>query len=109
MKRNNQAHILNGVRTLGVVCNQWGDTGKGKFIDFFSEWADVIARGTGGANAGHTICLGGKEYVFHLIPSGILHDGAGKTNIIGSGVAFAPAIISGELAILRKEGLTYNH
>ena len=101
--------LLDGVKTLAVVCNQWGDTGKGKYVDYFAEWADVIARGTGGANAGHTISLGGKEHVFHLVPSGILHDGNGKINIIGTGVAFDPGIVCSELKIISDEGLTYKN
>ena len=46
------SELLKGKKTIAVVCNQWGDTGKGKFVDFFGSWADIIARGTGGANAG---------------------------------------------------------
>jgi len=103
------AGILNGVKTLAIVCTQWGDTGKGKFVDIFSEWADIIARGTGGANAGHTIVIGAKTHVFHLVPSGILRDGDGKTNIIGSGVAFDPRVFTEELAILERDGASYNH
>ena len=103
------AGIPNGVKTLAIVCTQWGDTGKGKFVDFFAEWADIIARGTGGANAGHTIVIGTKTYVFHLVPSGILHDGDGKTNIIGSGVAFDPRVFTEELAILEREGIRHDH
>ena len=100
---------LNGVSTLAIVCTQWGDTGKGKFVDFFAQWADIIARGTGGANAGHTIRIGSKTYTFHLIPSGILHDDGGKKNIVGSGVAFDPRIFCEELTILRNEGMSYEH
>jgi len=101
--------LLNSVSTLAVVCTQWGDTGKGKFIDFFAEWADIIARGTGGANAGHTIKLGSKTYVFHLVPSGILRDGDGKVNVIGNGVAFDPGIFCEELAVLEREGVSFEH
>ncbi len=93
--------LLEGKKTIAVVCNQWGDTGKGKFVDFFGRWADIIARGTGGANAGHTIRLGYKEHIFHLIPSGILYDAKGKINIIGSGVAFDPAVIEHEMSLLK--------
>lgn len=91
--------FLNGVRTLGVICTQWGDTGKGKFVDYFARWADIIARGTGGANAGHTIHLGEMEHVFHLLPSGMLHD---KLNVIGTGVAVEPRTVLEELATLRQ-------
>ena len=102
-------NLLNNVDTLAIVCNQWGDTGKGKFVDYFSDWADIIARGTGGANAGHTIFIDGKKYVFHIIPSGITHDRDGKINIIGSGVAFDPRVVIEELNTLDREGLSYNN
>ncbi len=105
----NYQQLLVGVKTLAVVCNQWGDTGKGKFVDVFAEWADIIARGTGGANAGHTISLNGKENIFHLVPSGILHDGDGKINIIGSGVALDPKVVCEELDMLKEEGLSYKN
>lgn len=101
--------LLSSVDVLAVVCNQWGDTGKGKFVDYFAPWADIIARGTGGANAGHTIRLKDKEYIFHLIPSGILHDGMGKINVIGNGVAFDPKVACAELTILAKEGLSFRN
>lgn len=101
--------LLKGVNTLAIVCDQWGDTGKGKFVDFFADWADVIARGTGGANAGHTISLNGKEHVFHLVPSGILHDSKGKVNIIGTGTVIDPKVVCDELKILSKEGLTHKN
>lgn len=101
--------LLAGVHTLAVVCNQWGDTGKGKFVDYFADWADIIARGTGGANAGHTIRCGQREYVFHLVPSGILYDTEGKINIIGSGTVFDPAVVCSELKILENEGLSYKN
>ncbi len=95
--------FLNNVQTLGIVCTQWGDTGKGKFVDYFAaEWADIIARGTGGANAGHTIRLGDREYVFHLVPSGMLHK---KINVIGSGVAFEPGTALDELAMLGQANI----
>jgi adenylosuccinate synthase len=96
--------LLNGVKTLGVVCDQWGDTGKGKFVDYFaSEWADIVARGTGGANAGHTIRVGDFECAFHLVPSGMLHD---KLNIIGSGVAVEPGALLEELAALERANIS---
>ncbi len=101
--------LLEGVRVSAIVCNQWGDTGKGKFVDFFSNWANIIARGTGGANAGHTINIGGEKYVFHLVPSGILYDSRGKYNVIGNGVAFDPLIMKGELDVLLTNGISFNN
>jgi len=102
-------NFLKNVKTLAVVCNQWGDTGKGKFVDYFAEWADIIARGTGGANAGHTIKIKDKTYIFHLIPSGIIYDSEKKINIIGNGVAFDPKVAIGEIELLDKFGLSYNN
>lgn len=101
--------LLHDVKTLAIVCNQWGDTGKGKFVDYFAkEWADIIARGTGGANAGHTIVVNGRQLILHLIPSGIQHDRDGKINMIGSGVAFDPRAAIKELEALQQADITYN-
>ena len=101
--------LLEGKKTIAVICNQWGDTGKGKFVDFFGVWADIIARGTGGANAGHTIRLGNTEHIFHLIPSGILYDAKGKINIIGNGVAFDPSVIEHEMGLLKKAKCSFKN
>ncbi|MBI5066415.1 adenylosuccinate synthetase [Candidatus Woesearchaeota archaeon] len=97
--------MLADKQVVAVVCNQWGDTGKGKLVDLLSEWADYIVRGTGGANAGHTIVVNDKKFAFHLIPSGILYDNLGKINVIGRGVAFDPKILIEEIYILEKNGL----
>jgi adenylosuccinate synthase len=101
--------FFEGKKTVAVVCNQWGDTGKGKFVDYFAQWADIIARGTGGANAGHTIQIKDKTYIFHLIPSGIIYDSEKKTNIMGNGVALDPRVVLEELSMLDKSGLSYNN
>lgn len=62
--------LLKNVQVLAVVCNQWGDTGKGKLTDYFSSsWAEVIARGKGGNNAGHTIVVNGREKIFKPLKS----------------------------------------
>ena len=100
--------LLQGKQVVAVVCNQWGDTGKGKFVDWFSEWADVIVRGTGGNNAGHTIVIGDEKFAFNLIPSGIVHDSEGKLNVIGNGVVLNPAILTREMGALDARGKTYN-
>ena len=63
---------------------QWGDEGKGKVVDVLAAGADVVARYQGGANAGHTVHAGGREFVLHQIPSGILHPG--KRCLLGNGV-----------------------
>ena len=74
--------------TLAVIGAQWGDEGKGKIIDRLSEGADMVLRFQGGANAGHTISIDGEPVVFHLIPSGILHEGV--RCLIGPGVVVDP-------------------
>ena len=74
-----------------VVGSQWGDEGKGKIVDLLSSEVDIVARYQGGANAGHTIEVGDKKFIFHLIPSGILHKNV--TCVIGNGVVIEPAAL----------------
>ncbi len=74
---------------VAVIGTQWGDEGKGKVVDLYAEQADVIARFQGGNNAGHTLVVGGRKTILHLIPSGILHEN--KICIIGNGVVVDPA------------------
>ena len=71
-----------------IIGSQWGDEGKGKMIDFLTESADVVARGQGGNNAGHTVIANGKKYILHLVPSGILWPD--KLCVIGNGVVLDP-------------------
>jgi len=89
--------------TLVVVGSQWGDEGKGKITDLLSEEADIIVRYQGGCNAGHTVVVGDKQFIFHLIPSGILHPG--KRCLIGNGVVVDPESLLQEMENLRKEGV----
>jgi adenylosuccinate synthase len=93
-----------------IVGTQWGDEGKGKIIDILSSQVDYIVRYQGGNNAGHTVVVpastaGGdsKEYIFHLIPSGILHPG--KICCIGNGVVIDPAVLFQEIEGLKKAGV----
>ncbi|MCK9604652.1 MAG: adenylosuccinate synthase [Candidatus Omnitrophica bacterium] len=86
-----------------IVGAQWGDEGKGKMIDILSRKVDYIVRYQGGNNAGHTVVAGGKEYIFHLIPSGILHKG--KICCIGNGVVVDPMVLIKEINDLRKAGI----
>ncbi len=81
---------------------QWGDEGKGKIIDLLSENADIIVRYQGGANAGHTIVVGGQKVILHLIPSGILHPG--KVCVIGNGVVVDPSVMVSEIEELKRLG-----
>jgi adenylosuccinate synthase len=86
-----------------VVGAQWGDEGKGKVVDLFTERAQVVARWGGGANAGHTLVVGGKKYVTHLIPSGILRRGV--TCVLGEGMVIDPRSLVEELRTFREAGL----
>lgn len=86
-----------------VVGTQWGDEGKGKIIDILASRTDYIVRYQGGNNAGHTVVAGNREYIFHLIPSGILH--RGKVCCIGNGVVIDPVILLKELKELAAAGI----
>jgi adenylosuccinate synthase len=86
-----------------VVGTQWGDEGKGKIVDLYTERADVVARFQGGNNAGHTLVVRGRKTILHLIPSGILHDH--KICIIGNGVVFDPKVFLQEVDELNEGGL----
>jgi len=82
---------------------QWGDEGKGKLIDIVSQDHDYIVRYQGGNNAGHTVSVDGKSFVFHLIPSGILHKK--KVCLIGNGVVIDPEAFLNELKQIKKYGI----
>jgi adenylosuccinate synthase len=86
-----------------LVGAQWGDEGKGKIIDVLTGQADVVVRTQGGNNAGHTVFLGPKKFVLHLIPSGILRKG--KACVIGNGVVVDPIGLVEEIHGLRKMGV----
>jgi adenylosuccinate synthase len=85
------------------VGGQWGDEGKGKIIDLLAEKAKIVARFSGGDNAGHTVINPYGEFRLHLVPSGIFNPQA--TCIIGNGVAINPAVLLGEIDDLRNHGV----
>jgi len=85
-----------------VVGAQWGDEGKGKVVDIYTEYADEIVRYQGGNNAGHTLVVGNEKVVLHLIPSGVLH--AGKRCVIGNGVVLDPEVFIMEVNRLKAAG-----
>ncbi|MCF6267111.1 MAG: adenylosuccinate synthase [Desulfuromusa sp.] len=85
-----------------IVGAQWGDEGKGKIVDIYTEYAQDVVRFQGGNNAGHTLVVGDEKTVLHLIPSGILHEG--KRCIIGNGVVLDPKVFLEEIDGLRKKG-----
>ena len=82
---------------------QWGDEGKGKIVDYLTEFSDVIIRGQGGNNAGHTVIADGKKHVLHLLPSGILWDS--KINVIGNGVVIDPVGLVLEIERIETQGI----
>ena len=90
--------------SIVVVWTQWGDEGKGKITDFLAEQADVIARFSGGNNAGHTIKFGGETYKLHLVPSGIFYKE--KLAVIGNGVVIDPVALLKELDGLNERGIS---
>jgi len=87
-----------------IVGAQWGDEGKGKIVDLLSEKTDIVARATGGNNAGHTVVVGNEKTILHLIPSGILHK---KTIcVIGNGTVIDPKVLLQEINALKNKGVT---
>jgi adenylosuccinate synthase len=90
------------LKSIIVIGAQWGDEGKGKIVDIYSEFADAIVRSTGGNNAGHTLVVKGEKFIFHLIPSGILHPG--KKCVIANGVVVDPKVLLSEVARLKERG-----
>ena len=84
-----------------IVGTQWGDEGKGKIVDLLAEDADLVVRFQGGNNAGHTMVVEGEQYIFHLLPSGMLQ---GKTCLIGNGMVVDPGVLIGEIDRLEGKG-----
>src|SRR5207245_10255274 len=91
---------MSNVIILGA---QWGDEGKGKIVDLFSDRFDIVARYQGGHNAGHTVFIGNTKYVLKLIPSGILRPGVRA--VIGNGVVVDPAALIEEMAAMQRAGV----
>src|SRR5262245_4573625 len=86
-----------------VVGAQWGDEGKGKVVDLFTERADIVVRYGGGANAGHTLVIDGQKLVTHLVPSGVCHPG--KSCVLGDGMVIDPHTLLEEIARCQARGL----
>jgi adenylosuccinate synthase len=89
--------------TTAVVGLQWGDEGKGKLVDLLAGEFDAVVRYNGGANAGHSVVVGGTRYALHLVPSGILSPGVKA--VIGNGVVVDPQRLLEEIATLRERGV----
>ena len=89
--------------TLIVVGAQWGDEGKGKVVDFLASQAQVVARYAGGNNAGHTLVIGARKIVTHLVPSGCAYPGT--TCVLGAGMVIDLEVFRAEVAELQKSGM----
>ena len=90
-------------RNVVVIGTQWGDEGKGKIVDLFTEEAAAVVRFQGGHNAGHTLVIEGEKTVLHAIPSGILH--AGVQCLIGNGVVLEPNAMLAEVEALEARDI----
>jgi adenylosuccinate synthase len=91
------------MKNIVILGAQWGDEGKGKIVDLFSDRFDIVARYQGGHNAGHTVYIGSSKYVLKLIPSGILRPGV--LAVIGNGVVVDPGALIEEMETLEKVGI----
>jgi len=92
--------------SLGHTCVtglHWGDEGKGKIVDVLTEHFDVVGRYNGGANAGHTVRVGGERFAFHLMPSGVIRKGV--VGVIGPGVVVDPEVLCHEIDELERRGI----
>ena len=88
-----------------VIGLQWGDEGKGKIVDWLSDTVDAVVRFQGGHNAGHTVVIGNEKIVFHLVPSGIMHEKV--VCLIGNGVAVCPKHFREEVEMLKARGIDF--
>ena len=92
---------------IAVIGGQWGDEGKGKVVDLLAEQANVVARFSGGNNAGHTVINQLGEFRMHLIPSGIFYPRC--TCLIGNGVVIDPAAFLEEVENLKKHSISVSN
>lgn len=88
-----------------IIGTQWGDEGKAKVIDYLAQDVDIVVRYQGGANAGHTVKVDGEEYIFHLIPSGILYPKV--YCVLGGGMVIDPEAFFAELKTIEARGVSY--
>jgi adenylosuccinate synthase len=86
-----------------LVGSQWGDEGKGKIVDLISKGFEIVVRYQGGANAGHTVEIGDKKYILHLIPAGILRENI--ICVIGNGVVIDPTALLEEIELLKQNNI----
>ena len=86
-----------------IVGAQWGDEGKGHITDRLAHEAAIVARYSGGDNAGHTVTIAEQIFKLHLIPSGIIHPGV--VCLIGNGTVVNPAVLLREMDALAARGV----
>ena len=91
--------------TIAIVGLSWGDEGKGKFVDYLAQKADIVVRFQGGNNAGHTVVVDNVKYKFHIMPSGALLE---KEVVIGNGLVIDPKVLLEEIDKVRNGGRTLN-
>src|SRR5690625_6921457 len=94
-------------KSVVILGAQWGDEGKGKIVDLLTERVGAVARFQGGHNAGHTLVIGGKKTVLHLIPSGILREGV--KCLIGNGAVLSPEALKKEIEDRKSTRLNSSH
>src|SRR4030095_16123549 len=87
---------------VALIGAQWGDEGKGKVVDLFTDEADIVVRFQGGNNAGHTLVVNGDTTILHLVPSVALHPN--KLCVIGNGVVVDPEVLIEEVQALKARG-----
>src|SRR5580692_7996897 len=85
-----------------IVGAQWGDEGKGKIVDIFTEHADLVVRFGGGPNAGHTLVVGSDKLVVRLVPSGILRENT--LCVLAQGMVIDPDRLLAEIDELGRRG-----
>jgi len=89
-----------------VIGAQWGDEGKGRIVDLLAAEADMVARYSGGDNAGHTVTVGDRTFKLHLLPSGVVHPHT--IGLLGNGMVINPAILLSEMDQVRQSGISIN-
>src|SRR5712672_2788376 len=99
-QNQDRKQLMSNVVILGA---QWGDEGKGKIVDLFSDRFEMVVRYQGGHNAGHTVKIDDKTFVLKLIPSGVLRPG--KQAIIGNGLVVDPGALISEIEALQAAGI----
>ena len=94
------------MQNLTIVGAQWGDEGKGKIVDYYSDKFHAVLRFQGGNNAGHTIVINNTKFILSILPSGLIRN---KLCIIGSNTVIDPSHLFKEIDLLRKKKVIVNN